>query len=324
MILVTGATGFLGATLTRQLLEGGQSVRILRRQQSKLDLLGEAVESVEHAIGDVTDYPAVRAAMEGIQHVYHSAAYVGFGGKKDKARLTDVNVRGTANVADAANEARVERMVHVSSIAAIGRKHGQHEPIDETCEWSVSKENSAYAMSKHMAEMEIHRAIAEGLDAVMVNPSVIFGPGRTGENTMTIVEKVRNGRVPAIPSGGTSVVDVEDVASGIRAAMEHGANGERYILGGENLAWAQIFGALADALDARLPRLTLTRGPALAMGALSETLARLIRVTPPITRETARTSTSTYRYDNRKAVEQLGCVFRPFKETAERVASTMR
>ena len=324
VILVTGATGFLGATLTRQLVEEGTSVRILRREHSKLDLLGDTSNQVEHAIGDVTDYPSVLAGMEGVQQVYHAAAYVGFGGKKDEARLTDVNVRGTANVADAAREAGVTRMVHVSSIAALGRTRGHHKPINETAEWTASKENSAYAVSKHLAEMEVHRAIAEGLDAVIVNPSLIFGPGRAGENTMAIVEKVRDGRVPGIPSGGTCVVDVEDVASGIRAAMERGTTDERYILGGENLSWEEIFGTLAEALDTELPRLRLNRGPAMAVATVSETLARLIRATPLITRETVRAASATYRYSNRKAVEDLGCAFRAFKETAGRVAAEIR
>jgi len=321
VILVTGATGFLGATLTRQLVEEGTSVRILRREYSKMDLLGDTADRLEHTIGDVTDYPSVLAAMEGVQQVYHAAAYVGFGGKKDEARLMDVNVRGTANVADAALEAGVTRMVHVSSIAALGRTRGQHEPIDETAEWTASKENSAYAVSKHLAEMEIHRAIAEGIDAVIVNPSLIFGPGRAGENTMAIVEKARDGRIPGIPSGGTCVVDVEDVASGIRAAMECGAKGERYILGGENLSWEEIFGTLAETLNAKLPRRRLNRGPAMVVATVSETVARLIRVKSLITRETVRAASATYRYNNRRAVEEIGCSFRPFNKTAERIAA---
>ena len=324
MILVTGATGFLGATLTRQIVAEGKPVRILRRENSKLDLLNDTASRLEHVIGDVTDYPSVLAAMKGVQHVYHAGAYVGFGGKKDEAQLMDVNVRGTANVADAALEAGVTRMVHVSSIAALGRTRGQHEAIDETAEWTASKENSAYAVSKHLAEMEVHRAVAEGLDAVLANPSLIFGPGRPGENSMAIVEKVRDGRVPTIPSGGTCVVDVEDVASGIRAAMERGATGERYILGGENLSWEEIFGTLAEVFSAKLPRLRLNRGPAMVVATVSETLARLIRVKPLITRETVRAATATYRYSNRRAVEKLGCSFRPFRETAERIAIAIR
>jgi dihydroflavonol-4-reductase len=324
MILVTGATGFLGATLVRRLVEGGERVRILRRTSSSLDLLGDAAGRVEHAEGDVTEWATVRAAVEGTRQVYHAAAFVGFHGKKDRERLMEVNVGGTANVADAAREAGVERLVHVSSIAALGRTLTPQGTRDETAAWTPSKANTAYAVSKHRAEGEVQRAVAEGLDAVIVNPALIFGPGRPGDNTMQIVEKLRDGRFPAVPAGGTCVVDVEDVAAGMVKAMAHGRTGERYLLGGENLLWSAILGQLAEALGVAPPRLRLTRRPALALAALSETVAALTRTRPLITFETARTASAIYRYANRKAVEELGCTFRPFRETAARIAAALR
>src|SRR5690606_4402136 len=207
MILVTGATGFLGATLVRRLVAEGAPVRILRRSSSALDLLGDAAGAVAHFEGDVTDWASVRAAVEGARQVYHAAAFVGFGGRKDREALMAVNVGGTANVVDAAREAGVERLVHVSSIAALGRTPPPGGILDETAEWRPSKANTAYAVSKHLAEREAQRAVAEGLDAVTVNPALIFGPGRPGDNTMRIAEKLRDGRLPAVPAGGTCVVD---------------------------------------------------------------------------------------------------------------------
>ncbi|NNF58260.1 MAG: NAD-dependent epimerase/dehydratase family protein, partial [Rhodothermaceae bacterium] len=257
LTLVTGATGFLGATLVQQLVDAGEAVRILRRSSSLLDLLGDAANAIEHALGDVTDFASVRAAMDDITHVYHAAAFIGFGGKNEAERLMQVNVGGTANVADAAREAGVERLVHVSSIAALGRTLHPQGVIDETAVWRSSKANTAYAVSKHRAEMEVQRAIAEGLDAVLVNPALIFGPGRSGENTLEIAEKLRDGTLPASASGGTCVVDVADVAAGMQAAMAWGTTGERYLLGGENLPWTTILNTLADALGVAPPRYTL-------------------------------------------------------------------
>lgn len=322
MILVTGATGFLGSVLVRQLLAEGEPVRILRRSTSSLDLLGDAADRVEHAVGDVTDAASVRAAMRGIEFVYHTAAFVGFGGKKDAARLHAVNVGGTANVVNAALIEGVRRLVLTSSQAALGRPETPAGPIDETAEWSTSKANTAYARSKHEAELEVHRGIAEGLDAVIVNPAVIFGPGRVGENTTEIVDKVRRGRMPAAPSGGTNVVDVEDVAAGHRAAMAQGETGERYFLGAENLRWKEILDTLADAFGVAGPRLVLSPKVALAAGTLAEVAATLTRSRPTLTRETARISGRFYRYDNTKAREELGVTFRPFRSTAERIAAT--
>jgi dihydroflavonol-4-reductase len=322
--LVTGATGFLGATLVRRLVAAGAPVRILRRASSALDLLGDAASAVEHAEGDVTDWAAVRAAVEGVRQVYHAAAYVGFEGEKDRERLMAVNVGGTAHVADAAREAGVERLVHVSSIAALGRTLTPQGVIEETAVWTPSKANTAYAVSKHRAEWEVQRAVAEGLDVVIVNPALVFGPGRPGENTMQIVEKLRDGKLPAVPAGGTCVVDVEDVAAGMERAMARGRTGERYVLGGENLLWRDILGQLAEALGVGLPRFTLSRRPALVLAAASEAAAALTRTRPLVTFETARTSSAFYRYSNQKAVEELGCTFRPFRETAARIAAALQ
>ncbi len=328
MILVTGATGFLGSVLVRQLLDpsagsgqAGEAVRILRRSSSALDLLGDAANGVEHAIGDVTDAASVREAMRGVAFVYHTAAFVGFGGAKDAERLHAVNVGGTANVVNAALEEGVRRLVLTSSQAAFGRPETPVGTIDETTEWVASKMNTAYARSKHEAELEVHRGIAEGLDAVIVNPAVIFGPGRPGENTMEIVEKVRNGRVPAAPAGGTSVVDVEDVAAGHRAALARGETGERYFLGSEDLRWKTIFDTLAEAFGVPGPKLVLPPPLALLAGTASELVAAVTRSRPTLTRETARISGRFYRYDNTKAREDLGVTFRPFRATAERIAA---
>jgi dihydroflavonol-4-reductase len=320
MILVTGATGFLGATLVRRLVAAGERVRILRRASSSLDLLGGAASAVEHAEGDVTDYRAVRAAVGGAGQVYHAAAHVGFEGKRERALLTAVNVGGTANVVDAAREAGVGRLVHVSSIAALGRTPAPQGVLDERAAWTPSKANTAYAVSKHLAEREVQRAVAEGLDALIVNPALIFGPGRPGDNTMRIAEKLRDGKLPAIPAGGTCVVDVEDVAAGMEKAMAHGRTGERYVLGGENLLWRDILGQLAEALGVGLPRLPLTHRPALVLAAASAALAALTRTRPLVTFETARTASAFYRYSHEKAVAELGCRFRPFRETATRAA----
>jgi dihydroflavonol-4-reductase len=165
--------------------------------------------------------------------------------------------------------------------------------------------------------------VAEGLDAVVVNPAVIFGPGRPGEGTMQIVEQVRGGKLPLgfAPAGGTCVVDVEDVAEGHRRALALGHTGERYVLGAENLRWIELLGTLAQALGVSPPTRTLPpRLAGLAAGA-AEAVALVTRTRPLLTRETARISGRFYRYSNAKAVEALGCTFRPFAETAARIAA---
>ena len=321
--LVTGATGFLGSELARQLVAEGTDVRILRRATSTPDLLGAVADSVEHALGDVTDMESLQAAMAGAQRVYHVAAFIGFGSRRDRERLRRVNVVGTANVVNAALATGVERLVHTSSMAAFGRPEDAAQAIDETSEWRPSRVNTAYAESKYLAELEVFRGIAEGLDAVLVNPALIFGVGRPGEGTMHIAQQVRDGRLPALPTGGTNVVDVIDVAVGHRLAMARGETGARHFLGSENLTWRVIIETLADAFGVAPPSQTLNPTLALAVGTLAETFAFVIGGRPRLTRETARTASRFYRYSNRKAVEELGCSFRPFKETAQRMAQAL-
>ncbi len=320
LTLVTGATGLVGATLTRALVDAGERVRILRRESSTVDLLGPAAATVEHVFGDVTDIGSVDEAMQGVTRVYHVAAALGNGRASDRAQLQAVNVGGTANVVNAALRAGVERLVHTSSMAAFGRPARTNVPLDETSEWSPTALSGPYAASKHAAEMEVQRGIAEGLDAVIVNPSLIFGVGRSGENTVRIAEMVRDRRVPAIPAGGTNVVDVRDVAEGLVRAMAQGQTGRRYFLGSENMSWEAILGTLARAFGVPLTARRLPPRLALVAGAASEVLGWAVRRSPTVTRERARQMSAFYRYDNARARTELGLTFRPFADTAGTLA----
>ncbi len=327
-ILVTGATGLLGATLTRRLVDDGETVRILRRESSTVDLLGPAAATLEHAFGDITDPSSLAEAMQGVSHVYHVAASLGSGRRGDRARLMEVNVEGTAHVVNAALRAGVERLVHTSSMAAFGRptgppSTGPQKTLDETSEWSPSPLNGPYAESKYLSELEVQRGVAEGLDAVVVNPALIFGPGRAGENTVRIAEMVRDRRLHVVPTGGTNVVDARDVADGMVRAMAHGTTGERYFLGGANLAWTEILGTLAAAFGVPAPTRVLPPHVAFAAGVASEAVAMLTGREPAITRERARQMSAFYHYTNARARADLGCTFRPFAETAATLASAI-
>ncbi|MEM6645501.1 MAG: NAD-dependent epimerase/dehydratase family protein [Bacteroidota bacterium] len=323
-ILVTGATGMVGSALTRRLVDEGHTVRIFRRASSSLDLLGDVQNTVEHALGEIASLADLDAAMDGVEQVYHTAGYVGFGGAKARARLHAVNVRGTANVVDAALKAGVQRMVHTSSVAALGRTGDPDKLTDETNIWTPSPHNSAYARSKYDAELEVQRGIAQGLDAVIVNPSLIFGRTRAGENTQKIAEDVRDGRIPAIPAGATAVVDALDVVDGLLRAMDAGQTGERYILASENLTWQQILSGFAHAFGTALPNRRLGLTGSMRLARVTEFIGWATRTRPLITRETARQASSVYRYSNDKARAHLGCTFRPFTETARRLAQALQ
>lgn len=297
-------------------------MRVLRRSTSALDLLGEAASRVEHAFGDVTDPEAVSEAMQGITHVYHAAAWLGTNRPADVRHLMDVNVGGTRHVVNAALRQGVTRIVHTSSMAAFGRpeKSAGAPLLNEDAQWTPSRMNTPYAESKYLAELEIHRGIAEGLDATLVNPALVFGLGRTSENTMQIAWKVYTRSLPAIPVGGTNVVDVRDVAAAHLVAMERGATGRRYFIGSQNLSWIDILTTLADALGVKPPRFVVGPRLSLVLGALSEAASAVTRTSPVLTRERARSASSFYHYDNARARTELGCTFRPFHETARWMA----
>ena len=326
MNLVTGATGFVGSALVRRLVEAGEPVRILRRRSSRLDLLGDAASAVEHAVGDVTDIESLVQAMDGVETVFHVAAVVAFG-RRARARLRAVNVEGTAHVVNAALDAGVGRLVHTSSIAALGRPASAASAsatvLDESAAWTPSPFNTAYARSKRDAEREVLRGVAEGLDAVIVNPAVVWGPGRSGEGTTAVAERLAAGHIPLAPPGATSVVDVQDVVSGLVAARDRGQSGERYLLSAQTLEWTEILDTLADALGVEPPSRTAP-GWLLALGgALGEAAAALTRTEPALTWETARAARARVGYYGSRAERELGVAYRPFRDTADRVAGSL-
>ena len=321
--LVTGATGFVGAALTRRLAREGVSVRVFRRRGSRVDLLGEAAREVEHAFGDITDPAALREAMQGVEYVHHAAGNIGFGSSRVRNRLMSVNVGGTAAVVDAALAEGVRRLVHVSSVAALGRATRPDGALDEQAEWRRSRSTSAYGYSKYLAEVEVRRGVAEGLDAVMVNPSLIFGLGRKGENTRRMVDEIRRKRMRLFPVGSTNVVDVLDVADGMVRAMQYGETGERFLLAGHNLSWEEIFRILAEACGAPPPVIRLHPTVALVAAGFSEATAFLTRTEPLLPIAHAHFMSAANRYDNARAREKLGWRPRPFEETVRRIAEAL-
>lgn len=321
-VLVTGGTGFLGSHLVRQLCSNGTPVRVLVRDPERMGLL-QGLADLDVVVGDILDVDAVGEALQGVTNVFHCAAFVGFGGRSELDPMMDVNVRGTRNVVDEALRAGVNRLVHTSSIAALGRTERPAGCLDESTVWAESPMNTAYARSKHLAELEVHRAVAEGLDAVVVNPSLIMGPGRPGENTTQIAERIRDQRLPAIPSGATNVVDVEDVAAGHIAALANGETGERYILAGENLTWEAIISTLARAFGVPPPSRHMSARAAMVLGTVGDMLAMITRRPPMISRESARVTGHRNCYENARARAELGVTFRPFEETAQRMAAVL-
>lgn len=309
-VLITGATGFLGGRLCRRFLADGWEVTAFHRPSS--DVARLAGLDVAHAIGDITDADAVRRAIAGHEIVLHAAADLTYW-RQVRAAQARVNVAGTRHVAAACLDAGVRRLVHVSSVAAIGIPAGPHCPADESFPFNLGDTCLYYHQSKQQAEGEIRAAVRRGLDAVLVNPGTIFGPDGGGYRGGGMFAKA--GRLPVVPyfTGGINVVHVADVVDGIGLALARGAAGERYILGGQNVSYRQIAEA---SLKHQGLRRTLLPVPPLVTWAAATLLAPVgarTRRRPPITHETHYCASRWQYYASTKAERALGYTARPFE-----------
>jgi len=313
-ILVTGGTGFLGSYIIRQLVEKGYSTRGIRRS-SKLPgwISSEILDKTEWVDGDVLDVVALQDAMEGIDTVIHAAAVVSFV-KGDREKMYQVNVEGTANVVNMALEKNVRRIIHISSVAALGRTAGGGH-VNEEKKWEESRVNTHYAKSKNKAELHIWRGISEGLDAVILNPSTILGYGDWYSSSCAIFRNIYEGFKWYSP-GINGFVDVEDVARASVLMMESDISAERFIVNGDN--WT--FKKLQDTIAAGFGK----PGPSRAAGSFLLSLAGKIEkfksmITgrkPLITGESIRVALSQTYFENKKILNALpGFSFTPLEES---------
>ncbi|RYY90203.1 MAG: NAD-dependent epimerase/dehydratase family protein, partial [Chitinophagaceae bacterium] len=232
MILVTGGTGFLGAYILKELVLRGEPVRAIRRT-AKLPFFieKEILDKVEWVEGDILDVLSLADAMQGVDRIVHAAALVSFHAQ-DRRRLLQVNRDGTANVVNVALEEGVRRIAYVSSVAALGRTR-EGGLVDETRKWAENKSNTQYAVSKHLAEMEVWRAFSEGLEGVIVNPSTILGYGDWHQSSGAIFRNAWNG-FPWYTEGVNGFVGVEDTARATVELLLGDSNEQRYIINGDN------------------------------------------------------------------------------------------
>ncbi len=317
MILVTGGTGFLGSYIIKQLVEKGYGVRAIRRSNNTPSWISADIfNKVEWVEGDVLDVVALEDAMEGVDAIIHSAAVVSFA-KKGRRNMYQVNVEGTANVVNMALEKNVRRMVHISSVAALGRTaNGGH--VNEEKKWEESKVNTHYAISKFKAELHVWRGISEGLDAVIINPGTILGYGDWHSSSCAIFKQVYDGFGWYTP-GINGFVDVEDVARAAIILLESSITEQRFIVSGDT--WS--FKKLQDTISLHFGK----KGPArkttpflLGIAWRMEKLKSLFTGKKPLlTKESARVAQSQTWFDNEKLLHTLPEFnYTPLEETIKK------
>ena len=358
MIFITGCTGLVGSHLVASLVNRQQStansqqptanshIKLLCRRNSDLSLLkrvllrygvmelgsngvmelgsngvmelgeGKFPECIKFVYGDITDYDVLEDAMRDVEEVYHCAAVVSFD-PSDKNSLMRVNVEGTKNMVDAALACGVKKFCHVSSIAALGRAL-EGESIDEESPWSHSKNNSVYSISKHAGEMEVWRGIAEGLNATIVNPSLILGAGRWDSSSCELFNIIAKG-FPFYTEGINGFVDVKDVARAMIALMENNRFGQRYCLNGALISYKDLFNLMADNFKVKAPYIKVGKALSEVAWRIFWLIGKIQGKKPLITKETARTSTRKYSYSSAKIIKELDFKFTPIEQSVKEI-----
>jgi nucleoside-diphosphate-sugar epimerase len=312
-IFITGSTGFLGSYIVRKLhYNGYQHLYCLKRKPSSLELVADVSANVTWVEGDILDLPFLTECLEGMDVIIHSAAMVNFNTSQRKQMLHTA-IEGTANLVNLAMQHGIKKFVHISSVAALGRKKVE-ENITENTIFSHSKYDTSYALSKFLAEQEVWRAYAEGLNVTVLNPSLILGAGRWNESSIQIIKKIHNG-LPFYPSGSTGWVDVRDVAHAVSTCLTEQFNGERYIISSENATYKQVFGHIAALLKKSPPAFLLGKKMGAILWRLEAIKSFLSRQQPIITQETIQSTSTLSSYDNTKSINALGMNYMPLEST---------
>jgi nucleoside-diphosphate-sugar epimerase len=327
MIFLTGGTGMLGAHLLLDLTRSGIKVRALKRKNSDLPGVEKVFSwytpdaamlfgQIEWVEGDLLDRTFLREALDGAESIIHAAARVSFQ-PKERQQVLHENIQGTASLVDMALEMNTRRFCHVSSIASLGDQDSGL-PVNEDFSWKNDRRRSSYSESKFQSEMEVWRGIQEGLDCVIVNPSIILGPGKWDHGSPRFFRTVRNG-MKFYTSGGSGFVDARDVSRAIIALLQpegwESVKNQRYILSAENLSYRELFGAIAEALNQPKPTIPANR---LLMQIARRAAGVLSLVTgkdPVITRETARSSMKLSAYDGSKITRTINFNYTPVGQT---------
>lgn len=317
MILVTGGTGLVGSHLLYNLIKDDQKVRAIYRTKDKLVLVKKVFSyysedfetlfsKIEWLKGDITDVPLLSKAFKDITYVYHCAALISFD-PKDYHQLRQINIDGTANIVNLSISYKVKKLCYVSSIAAVGQTEN-NEAITEDTEWNKEENHSVYAITKYGAEMEVWRGTQEGLEAVIVNPGIIIGPGHWRSGSGSLFKRIYKG-LSHYTTGSTGYVDVNDVTKIMQGLMQSTIKNERFIVVAENITYQTFFNITAKYLNVKPPEKEASTIQLQIAWRLDWLNSKLRGKRRRLVRQTVTSLQSQSQFDNSKVVKALNYQF---------------
>ena len=324
MIFITGGTGLVGSHILLKLSQDNIPFKSLKREESSLQICkevfthynsSELFDSINWVNGDINDIPSLEEGMQTCDKLIHAAAIVSFK-KEDSELLQKVNVEGTENVMNVALSSSIKKVAYISSIATLGRT-STSDIVNEDCMFQLSDKESNYAVSKYHAEQEVWRSSQEGLDVVILNPSVILGPGDFTKGSSQIFQKIYDG-LKYYTNGSTGYVDVTDVAECAITLLQSDIKNERFIINGENLKYREVFDMIA--IEFKKKKATIKVTPFLKETAWRMELIRsfITGKIPLITKETVNTAMKNSSYSTKKIENAISFKFVPIKESVKR------
>jgi nucleoside-diphosphate-sugar epimerase len=327
MIFVTGATGLVGSHLLVELSKTHAVIKALKRKSSNVEGVKKLFryyfnanwqkhfDKITWVEGDVSDVNFLVECLQNVEHVYHTAAVVSFH-KNDYDSMYTINVVGTENVVNACLEAGVKKLCHVSSTAAIGRTKNDGV-ITENNEWKTSPENSYYAVTKYASELQVWRGIEEGLNAVIINPSIILGPGDFNKSSGTIFKRAAKG-LSYYTNGSNAFVDVRDVVNVSIRLCNSDISAQRFLCFSENLSYRDVF----DKIQTKFGHPKARKKATPMHTSIAWRVAKVLSwfgIKPFITKENARSSQKQNVYSNEKLLSTINYTFQSVDEAIENV-----
>ena len=314
-IFITGSTGFLGSEIVRQAVEQGHEVTALHRKTSSLTRLNDLkINLIE---GDVSDLQSLKRGMEGTDFCIHTAGDTSYF-LKDRTRQQQINVVGVKNIVTAAHSQGIRRLIHTSSVAAIGFDPAG-SPVDETAVWNWPF-HLPYMETKRDGEIVARSGASDRMEVIVLNPATVMGPGGMNASEEQLVQEVKSNRIAAIPCGGMTVCDVKDVAGAHLLALKKGRSGERYILGGHHVSHEALMKELARKFNVKL---TAKRAPRWLLNTAGGAILQLekLGLSPPIPAAVLRLASYGIYHSSEKAITELDYRPSPYDSLIERVCN---